>query len=47
MSEYVYYVCNEFGDIVYEYYTEMDAREQANKQEGYSISKRRIVNEDA
>jgi hypothetical protein len=46
MPEYVYYVCDENGDILFEYYNEEDAREVANKQEGYSISRKQLLTEE-
>ncbi len=45
-SEYIYYVCDENGSVLFEYADEMDAREMANKQEGYSISRKQLLTED-
>lgn len=44
--EYVYYVCDEYGHTIFEFYDEMDAREESNKYEGYSISKKQLLTED-
>ena len=45
-QEYVYYVCNEFGDVLYEYFNEEDAMEVANKDESYSVSRKQLLTED-
>jgi hypothetical protein len=44
--EYVYYVCDEYGHTIFEYYDEGDAREEANKREGYSVSRKQLLTED-
>ena len=45
-QSYIYYVCDESGNVLYEYYDEETAQEVANKQEGYSVSRRQLLMED-
>lgn len=45
-EEYVYYVCDEYGHTIFEFYDELDARIEANKQEGYSVSRKQLLTED-
>jgi hypothetical protein len=46
MTEYIYYVCNEFGDTLYEFNDEMDAMESCNHQNGESVSRKRLLTEE-
>ena len=45
-QKFIYYVCDELGQTLYEYTNEQDAREVANKYEGYSVSKKQLLTED-
>jgi hypothetical protein len=45
-QKFIYYVCDESGQTLYEYTNELDAREVANKHEGYSISRKQLLVED-
>jgi len=48
IKKFKYYVCNEFGDVMYEFTNEIDAMEVAFKYEGYFVSRQPIEknNED-
>ena len=46
MPEFVYYVCNEFGETMYEYYSQLDAMEMANRYDGYFVSRRAVVSDE-
>ncbi len=43
--EYIYYVCDENGSVLFEYTDQQDAMEVANKQEGYSVSRKQLLME--
>lgn len=45
-QRFIYYVCDEYGQTLYEYNDEQDAMEAANKQEGYSVSRKQLLTED-
>lgn len=46
MSNFKYYVCNEFGDVLYEFNTEAEALAEAARDETYSVSRRQLLTED-
>lgn len=45
-TKYVYFVVNEDGDTLFEYFNEEDAWEQASKQEGCHVSRLQLLTED-
>ena len=45
-QKFIYYVCDEFGQTLYEFTNEEDAMEAANKQEGYFVSRQQLLTED-
>jgi hypothetical protein len=46
MIEYIYYVCNEFGDTLYEFKDEGSAMESCNYQNGESVSRKQLLTEE-